>query len=163
MTYLATGLTMNTQEQNETIKLSRTGERPIQFEGRQIAAATDGLQPFKKAKTDSRRWHELRLFEHQDGRYVVAIGFRTGMETESPRDMAIVCQEQADVVYFLSGVGDPRDNTDEHPCDPLECLEGFPDDPRFDQKQRNLEQRVTEDFEQRVTQILDQANFVEEI
>lgn len=141
----------------KTITLPRTGESPVRFQGRQIAEAAEPLPPFKKARTDSRRWHELRLFQHQDGRFIVSIGFRTGMETEINRDLVFIFSDNgAEVIDFLS-----RKSDDSY--DPLEYLEGFPDDPRFDSRQEMLETRVSDDYENRVTLLLGGAGFVEEI
>ncbi|MBR9800565.1 hypothetical protein GYB59_02165 [bacterium] len=135
----------------EEITLQRTGQPPVRFSGKLVAEAAEPLPPFEKAKFDTRRWHELRLYRHQDGRLVLSIAFRSGLETETPNNAVLVCDSEAAVVAALEEY------------DPTEFLEGFPDTPKFEDRQRRLENRVVGDYEQRVAQLLASAGVVEEI
>ena len=75
------------------------------------------------------------------------------MELETPRDTVIVCDDLAGVQKALTD--------EEEGYDPIEFLAGFPNRPQFAERQRKLEDRVIDDFERRVGQLLDKAGAVE--
>lgn len=145
----------------ERIRLQRTGMPPVAFEGVLLAEIADAPVPYEKAKADYRRWHELKLYRHSDGRHVLAIGFRSRHETETPVDTVIVCDTIVDAYEALR---------DEEQYDPCEFLEGFPTDwpdpvrkAKMERKQRILEDRVNDDYDRRVSQLLAAADYEEEI
>jgi hypothetical protein len=133
--------------------LPRSGLSGVTFTGELIGEATDPLPEWRKAIKDVRRWHELRLFKTGSGKYVVAIGFRSGLEQESAQETVRTCETAEEVERFL--IGDDG-------YDPLQFLEGFPETPKFEKPQQRLEDRVTKDFESRVGLLLANAGFVEE-
>lgn len=159
-----------------TVSLPRTGNTPVRFRGRLLAEVVDAPPPYAKARTDTRRWFELRLFEHEDGRYIVAIGFRTGMETELPADDVFVCDDDQDVLDLLAplpgdeGDVDPRQAECRQRYDPVGRVEGFPElrashpkAERYRERTRRLKARIREDFDRRVGILLALADFSEEI
>lgn len=151
-----------------THTLPRTGDVPLRFDGELIAEVTESPPPFKRAKHDTRRWFELRLFSVPDGRYVVAIGFRTGRETELPADDVFVCDSEQDVIDLLSPPG--NDSECRQSYDPTEHVEGFPElhesHPKFQKwndRHDRLMARIEDEFDRRVGVLLERAGFVEEL
>lgn len=132
--------------------LPRSGLSAVKFTGELIAEAASPLPEWEKAKKSSRRWHELRLYRMESGKYVVTVGFRTRHEQESNQDTVQLCESSQDVENFLVG----NDG-----YDPCQFLEGFPSIPKFEKHQERLENRITNDFESRVGELLAQAGFVE--
>jgi hypothetical protein len=149
----------------QKITLKRTGDIPISFSGELIAEAASPPPDFQLARKDSRRWHELKLFAVAGSkcRYAIAIGFRTRLETETDQDTVIPCRTREEVELVLTGMECGELKSDLEPYDPLQFLEGFPDLPRFEDRQRNLENRVAADYRNRVSEILAEAGFTEQL
>lgn len=155
----------------ETHTLPRTANTAVRFKGRLLAEVVEPPRPFKKARTDTRRWFELRLYRHEDGRYVVSIGYRTGDEREQPADDVFVCATQDEVIDLLTVLPDgDEDDECRQTYDPTEHVEGFPelheDHPRFQRfrdRHERLMRRVEEEYDRRVGVLLAQAGFVEDI
>lgn len=148
----------------DEITLDRTGLPPVAFTGTLLAEVADDPPPYKgNEENDRRRWHVLRLFRHEDGRFIVAIGFRTRHDKETPNDEVIVCRDQAELFRVLS--------LDDNQYDPCEYLQGYPEswpgdekkEHSFRQKQARLEMRVNDDFAARVSQLLRLADLKETI
>ena len=80
-----------------TITLTRTGDRPLTFEGDQIASANS-----RWAKgQESNRWHELCLYETTTNKFVLHIAYRTQWQGELNRDEALILSDIADVAMEL--------------------------------------------------------------
>lgn len=140
----------------QTFTLPRTSLPPLQFTGRQLAAVDEELKPFKRAIDTSRRWHTLHLYRTESGKFVLSVGFRTKFEGEVDRDTVFVCPDEDGVRNVLMGDG-------EGTYDPLEFIEGFPDDPKYEERQRKMENRILDEFDSRVTRLLGAAGFVEKL
>lgn len=138
---------------SEKIVLPRSGLSAASFQG-ELLAEVVGPPEAKRRKNVIIRYHELQLYRTDQGKYVVAIGFRTELPQESNQDSVYVCDTQAEVEALLIG---------DQGYDPCQFLEGFPPWDKFKERQERLEMRVTEEFESRVGQLLASAGFVEEL
>ncbi|MBM83934.1 MAG: hypothetical protein CMJ78_25540 [Planctomycetaceae bacterium] len=133
--------------------LPRTGLPPVQFKGEIMASATDPLPPFPKAKADRRRWHELKLVRHEDQRLILAIGYRTGVQSEVNIDIVELFDSETAMIDFLTNEYDPTEHMDRLP----EHLRNAAS------RQQRMDQRVIDDFEARCSLLLTRAGIVEEI
>lgn len=140
------------EPKNETVTLQRTGQQPLQFSGHVVAEVADKPADWVKVN-DTRRWHELRLYQTAKGKYVLLIGFRTQMETEIQRDTVVICDDLAAVQKELTN--------EKEGYNPLEFVEGFPDRPQFADRQQRLVKRVIDDWDRRVGELLGKAGTVE--
>lgn len=139
--------------------LTQTGEAPVRFSGEEIAAVTHDPPAPKSKHAGARRWHVLKLFQHDDGRYVASVGFRSQFDMEEPHDEILIAASLSEMADELADY------------DPTEFLHGYPQDwegserraRAFQTKQQNLERRVTEDYDNRVSQLLLAAGYVEEL
>ena len=69
---------METKTEYQKIKLHRTGNRPLAFSGRKVASAS--------AKSpESTRWTKVQVYETDNGKIVVGIGYLTKWEGETDR------------------------------------------------------------------------------
>lgn len=77
-----------------TITLTRTGNRPIRFDGEQIASASTkaGQGPAES------RWWDLALYRTAAGAYVVQIVYDTLWQGDSSRSDVYSCPDAAAVV-----------------------------------------------------------------
>lgn len=124
--------------QVETITLPRTGDRPLQFEGEEIASADSRMISGKQAN----RWHELALYSTESGKYVISVGYRTQWQGELGNDTAIICASPEAVTEELRGV------------DPLAHVVGFPPGAQYAEKRTRLERDITARFEAAVSELL---------
>ncbi|MHC1697765.1 MAG: hypothetical protein AB9919_06855 [Geobacteraceae bacterium] len=120
------------------ITLPRTGDRPLQFQGQEIASSDTRMISGQQAN----RWHELSLYQTEVGKYVIAIGYRTQWQGELEHDSAIVCGDQASFAEELKQI------------DPLAHLVGFPPGPQYAEKQARIERDITARFAAAVTEVL---------
>jgi hypothetical protein len=125
-------------------KLNRTGDRPIQFKGSQIATATS-----EAPSGGSNRWHELYLYEINTGRFAVAVCFRTQWQDELDHDAAAVVDTMDEAVEFLRAY------------DPLGHLKPFPSGGQFEAKQELRNTDIRQRYEAAVSDLL--ADFAEEV
>ena len=81
-----------------TYTLTRTGDRPLAFEGQRVASASsegaDGPANL--------RWHEVSLYNLNDSQeLVLAISYHTKWAGESDHHTAYVCQDAQDAAGWL--------------------------------------------------------------
>jgi len=81
----------------EKVKLTRTGDAPLAFDGEVAAEATGDVHGGEELT----RWHDLSLYRMASGRYVVAIDYLTRWQGESAHSSAQVCQSTEDVQRLL--------------------------------------------------------------
>jgi hypothetical protein len=84
------------------ITITRTGNRPLSFEGKLIADSDS-----QNMRGGSSRWHELALYELANGKYVVHVKFRTQWQGELPRDDAEIRDTIERIADYLRGEYDP--------------------------------------------------------
>jgi hypothetical protein len=95
------------------ITLRRTGDRLLQFTGQVIATVSSR----NIAGTESDCWHEVELYITAGGKYVVAVGYRTGRNGELPNDEAVVLDTEDDVAEYLKNDIDPTEHLAFHQPD----------------------------------------------
>lgn len=87
---------MENKTEYQKVKLHRTGNRPVAFHGRMIASASsEGL--------DSTRWTKVQVYETDNDRIVVSIGYITRWEGETDRFYAEIFGTREDAVSHIHG------------------------------------------------------------
>lgn len=119
----------------DNITLPRTGNRPVTFPGEELAAAHSGDH-------DANRWHELTLYRHADGRYILAVAYHTQWQGE--HDHAAV---------YVAGDADDLAAQTQH-IDPMEHVMGFPPGKQFDERRERLEKDLRTRFAVALGEIL---------
>ncbi len=127
--------------------IHRTGQATLLVEGEILATATS--PQFKRhllKPGDRNRWFEAAIYSTTTGHYVVQLGYRFSgsLFRERPRDVALIRDTVELAVLSLAA---------------YECtlmVAGYPNLPEYEQKQRDLERRVKEDFESLVVDIENQ-------
>jgi hypothetical protein len=119
------------------IIVSRTGDKPLSFEGEQIVSyssrtATGDLQS---------RWHEVTVYRNGEG-YVVSICYRAEIQGEHGHDIAQACKNTSEVVSVL------RD------YDPIAHVAGYPTDAEYDARQDRLEDQIEFAWEDLIHRVL---------
>ncbi len=122
-----------------TFTLPRTGDRPLQFDGEQIAEA-DSRQPQGPCNN---RWYELALYRTDGGKYVIAIGYRTQWQGELPRDEVHIEATAAGAVEVL------RSTIPELP------MHSMPLGDRYDEKRAHIEANVRACYEHAISELLE--------
>ncbi|MFZ5773084.1 MAG: hypothetical protein ACOY4W_16815 [Thermodesulfobacteriota bacterium] len=128
-----------TDNDNATITLPRSGQAPLQFPGRLEVDSTS--QRFNSPC--QRRWHQLYIYRHQDGRLVLAISYFSGWQGEVPRHHAYICTDEAEL----------RRRIAEH--DPLADLIGLPPGEQFAVKQERMKGILRQCWDNAVSSLLD--------
>lgn len=138
------------------IKLSRTGEAPLAFEGELLAEAS-GRQVHGKERN---RWHEVAAYRTAGGKYVLGITYRSCWEGERDHHGAVV--EDG-----IEGVAEHLRSTV-----PTLHIEGYrtilarvPDDREspYRARQAALEAQLTEDWSHLVAEVLEALGVEERI
>lgn len=137
----------------ERFTLPRTGERPVVFEGRQLAS-----QSSREAEGPLHwNWHEVALYETAGGQIVGAVSAH-----QEPPPFAR--KQQPGVVHRVVKI-EELDFAEEALNDayifPPEF--GFPPGSPFVEKQRALMQRCSRGFARAMSRLLAEAGFTEEI
>lgn len=142
------------------ITLKRTGSAPVRFDG-ELLAEVAHEPPTGSKSMERARWHDLRVYQHSDGRVVLALGFRSRHELDSPND----------VVLVFNSLDHMREEILENDayC-PAEYVTGYPTEfekesrrAAFEERQRRLEERIEQDFDARFTELLERAGYAEEL
>jgi hypothetical protein len=117
------------------VKLERTGDRPLQFEGELV----------KQVDTrghDHSRWHELALYEAQNGKLVLVINYKTQWEKENSNYMALVMTDINEVSHEINKY------------DPCEFMMDMPTGPQFDQKYGRIRNELIRRFDAALSELL---------
>jgi len=77
-------------------RIERTGQRPLEFEGEQLAEVSTR----NHAGKERNRWHELAVWKTASGKFVAAVSYHTQWEGEAGYDDAVVF-ESLDQVAIL--------------------------------------------------------------
>ena len=85
---------METKTEYQKIKLHRTGHRPLAFSGRKVASAST-------KSPESTRWTRVQVYETDNGKIVVGIGYLTKWEGETDRFDVNVFGTREDAVSHI--------------------------------------------------------------
>jgi len=96
------------------IRLNRTGQRPLEFEGREVASASGKWM----AGRERNRWHEIVVYE-AGGKYVVAVEYHTQWDGESAHRDAGVFGSVDEVATYLEEYIFPNVATIGYPPTPV--------------------------------------------
>jgi len=129
------------------VKLLRTGNAPLEFEGEKIAGVSG--QHFRGKQRI--RWHELALYRLADGRLVLSLRYRTQWEGEAETDEAHVCADQAELLQVLRGV------------DPADRVQGYPPHETYAAKQARLIEDLRLTCENLISDLLEEAGITERL
>lgn len=120
------------------IKLDRTGEMPLAFEGELLASASSSIV----AGQERNRWHEVAVYRTAGGAYVASIGYRTQWQGEQAGDSVAVLHGPEEVAEYLR-MGDPAS-----------LVVGFPTGDRYADKQVRLIDQVERDYAALCSEVL---------
>lgn len=81
------------------IRIDRTGDRPLEFQGEELGHASSDAP-------DKARWFEVTIYQTATGRYVVHGVGMSRVPGEDNRHWAVVCEGAHDVVDALYRVSD---------------------------------------------------------
>ncbi len=123
----------------EKIVLKRTGLRPVEFQGELISEATTK----EDEGSQKNRWHEIKLFKHEDGRFILHVAWRTQWQGEPEFEEIFDCKTGEEVQATLSQI------------DPVAHLVGFPPGKKFEEKQIRLIQIVKTTFKIATSEVLE--------
>jgi EXLDI family protein len=85
---------METKNEYQKVKLHRTGNRPLAFSGRKVASAST-------KSPESTRWTRVQVYETDDGKIVVGIGYITKWDGETDCFYVNVFGTRADAVSHI--------------------------------------------------------------
>jgi len=84
------------------ITLTRTGNRPLVFDGERIAAVSS-------RDRDANRWHDLSLYRTTNGNFVLSIEYGTIWQGEMEHSDAVIV-DSADAVAQILRTTDPSEH-----------------------------------------------------
>lgn len=122
----------------ETVRLTRTGDRDLEFVGDLIVEASSRSQ----GGYSQNRWWELKLYRTADGQFVCASTYRTQWDGEREHSEAEWCATHDAVTDWFRYL------------DPSTHVKGYPPGLQYDKKQAQLEQTLRADLAAAVTTIL---------
>lgn len=118
--------------------LTRTGGRPLKFNGEVVAEAGSSWFMGK----DQNRWHEITIYKTVGGKYVLAVAYFTRWQGEGNHYKAEVYDTITETINALEFV------------DPLEHLIGYPPHPQFADKQLRIEEDLRQRWDVLISEIL---------
>lgn len=121
----------------ETIRIDRTGRRPIEFDG-ELVTSSEG----KAFDKDALRWHDLRIYRTNGGSCVLEIAYCTKWRGETGHTWAGQVGSLSEAAGVLAQT------------DPTEHVQGFPPMPEYEDRQRNLTEHIRRRFKTQVSHIL---------
>lgn len=137
----------NPKDNMAVIKLERSGNAPLKFEGALIAESSGRWQ----FSHEHNRWHDLAVYRTAKGQYVAHIRYNTQWQGEAHYAQAdIVADAQAAVEYFKS-------------YDPLSRVAGFPTGEAYAGKNARLRGDVSGRYAAQVSDILDADEFAQDV
>jgi hypothetical protein len=99
--------------------LTRTGNRPLAFEGEQIAHESTQIVNGK----DHNRWHEITLYRAASSKFVIHIAYRTQWQGELDHDDAEAFNNTDEMIEWIRTKYSPG-----------QFVSGFPEGPQFNYK-----------------------------
>lgn len=125
------------------MKVKRTGQRPLAFNGTLLASASSR----NYAGKERNRWHEIQVHRTDSNKLVVAVCYRTQWKGEADYDDAVVFDSLEPVAKFLENYVSPN----------LSHI-GYPARPEFSERQARLLADVMEGFQHAAGAVLDQLD-----
>jgi hypothetical protein len=126
-------------------RLPRSGDAPLLVTG-ELVAESDGE---RIAGKEQNRWHELAVYHLEDGRYALAVNYRTRWQGELGHDLAVIVPDAAGVRRALKEYS------------PLAQLVGFPAGEHYAERQARLEADIRRRYDAQVSDLLDREEFAE--
>ena len=108
---------------SQEFTLTRTGDRPLVFAGEKIAEVDGRIH----SGQEQNRWHEIRAYRTDGGKYVLEIEYCTCWQGEDGHSSVTVHDTPTALVNELKSYY------------PLEYVLGYPPHPQFTEKQARLE------------------------
>lgn len=130
----------------EKIKIMRTGNAPLAFQGELIAESSGRIAAGK----EQNRWHDIAIYRTAGGRYVCAISYHTQWEGELDHVEAGEVNLSELAEYLRS-------------YDPTAQCQGFPDAPQYAERQARLLTWLRARYDHAVGEILAKIAGVEEV
>ena len=129
------------------IRLERTGQAPLAFEGELLKAAAGRIFCGK----EQNRWHEITLYRTaQTQRLVLSITYRSQWQGEAAYHDVCVLSQESDMIAVLRNYN------------PLPEHIGYPDAAHFRPRQLALEADIRRRFSELVEQMLSNVSGAEE-
>lgn len=122
----------------ESITLTRTGDRPLKFEGEEITTAGGRIS----GGQEQNRWHELSLYHTAGGKYVLSIEYRTVWQGEIDHAQVTTHGDAEDVTIELKTYS------------PTAHVIGFPLGDQYAEKQGRLMEGLRARYEAAVSELL---------
>ena len=127
--------------QQTSFTLPRSGNSPLKFEGRLLTEMDSDHEAL--------RWYTVAIYQTRGGKYVVHVRFHTSWRGESDHDWVHVADSASDVATALRSY------------DVLPPGRGFP--PGYEERQNKLRAACQRDYDDLVTEVLEEDIFVEAI
>jgi hypothetical protein len=124
-------------------RLTRTGMAPLRIRG-ELVAESDG---HISSGRECNRWHDLAVYQLDDGRYAVSMIYHTCWQGELERHTAVVAENARQVAFALE---------DYDPCQPVI---GYPAGDAYRDRQTALLRDVRRRYESQVSEVLDSDVF----
>lgn len=125
---------------HQTIRLSRTGREPLEFDGTLVAEASTHAH----RGPQENRWHDLSVYRTRGGKIVLAVRYNTCWQGEHDHHDAEVFDAPSDLADYLQA----------YPA--LRAVAGYPPGVKdYEDKQRRLKHALQAAFERAVSRLLD--------
>jgi hypothetical protein len=132
----------------QKMKVQRTGQRPLEFEGQKIASASSR----NHAGKERNRWHEITVWKTASGKFVAAVSYLTQWEGEASHDDALAFDSLEQVATLL-----------EEYIFPNIAAIGFPASPTYADRQARMMADLEEGFKHAAGQVLEELDATEKI
>ena len=129
-------------------RIERTGQRPLEFEGEQLAEASTR----NHAGKERNRWHELAVWKAASGKFVAGVSYHTQWDGEAGYDDAMVFESLDQVAtlfeeYIFPNIG----------------AIGFPASPTYADRQARLIEDLEQAFKHAAGRLLAELGVSEKI
>ena len=129
-------------------KIERTGQRPIEFEGEQLAEVSTR----NHAGKERNRWHELAVWKTASGKFVAVVAYHTQWEGEAGYDDALVFDSLEQVAtlfeeYIFPNIGSI----------------GYPASPTYEDRQARLMADLEQAFKHAAGRLLTKLDVTEKL
>jgi hypothetical protein len=128
--------------------VSRTGQRPLSFDGESLATANSRHHAGKERN----RWHEIEVWKTESGKFVCSVRYHTQWEGESAYDDAIIFDSKEQVAILLEEYIFPNIGTI-----------GYPASPTYAEKQARMMAELEAAFKEAAGEVLGKLGCVEEV
>jgi hypothetical protein len=133
---------------DKTMKIERTGQRPLEFEGEQLAEVSTR----NHAGKERNRWHEITVWKTKSGKFVAAVSYHTQWEGEAGYDDALVFESLDQVATLLEEYIFPN----------IGAI-GFPAMPTYADRQARLMEELEQAFKHAAGRLLNELGVAEKL